>query len=116
MPGRPSGWRRRGQLREPAAKPLVAGSAGRHHRHQGLGAPQLVDLGDERLGDRRGKPDRVVVGGHELGRGVRQDEGAGAFRFGRREEDPGWPGVDLGQQRGPLGADLVQDRGQLLGI
>jgi hypothetical protein len=76
----------------------------------------LVHLDQQRLGDLGRNPDRVVVGGGELGGGVGQDERAGAFWLGRGEEDRGWAGVDLGQERGPFGADLVQDRGQVLGI
>jgi hypothetical protein len=44
------------QLREPATEPLVAGAAGRQHRHHRLGAPQLVELGLDRLGDLQGMP------------------------------------------------------------
>jgi hypothetical protein len=104
------------QLREPAAKPRVVGAAGHHHRRHGLGAPQLVDLGQERLEEFCSDPDWVVVGGHVLGGGVHQDKGAGAVWSGRGEEDRGRTSVELAHDGGPLGANLVQDRRQFLGI
>jgi len=114
--GSPGAGTSANHLPEPTAKPLVTGSAGRQHRRHGLGAPQLVDLDQESLGDLWGNPDRVVVSSNEPRRGVRQDEGAGAFWLGRGEEDRRWTSIDFGQERGPLGANDVQDRGQLLGI
>ena len=94
----------------------VVGSAGHHHRGGGLGTPQLVDLGQQRLHDRCGQPDRVVVGGDVPGRGVRKDKGAGAFRSGRGEKQRGRAGIVLAHDGGALRADLVQDRGQFLGV
>jgi hypothetical protein len=98
-------------LPQPTTKPLVASSAGRHHRHHGLGAPKLIGLSCHCLSDLGGKPDRVVVGGHKPGCGVRQDKGAHALWLGCGEDDGRRASVEFGQQRGPLSADFVQDRG-----
>ena len=50
------------------------------------------------------------------GRGVHQDQRTGSFRPRRGEQQRGRAGVELGHDRRPLAADLVQHRGQLLGI
>jgi hypothetical protein len=47
---------------------------------------------------------------------VHQDERAGVLWSGGGEEDRGRGGVDLGQDGGPLRADLVQDHAQLLSM
>jgi hypothetical protein len=94
---------------EPAPEALVAGAAGGGHGGHGLGPPELVKLGQEHLGDLRADPDRIVVGGPELGGGTGQDRHPGAFGSGPGEEQGHRAGVEPGQQRGLLGADLVQD-------
>ena len=103
-------------LRQPTAKPLVTGSAGHKHRRHGVGTPQLVDLGDDRLGIIAGEPNCVVVAGQVLGCGMDQDQRADPFRFGAGEEDRGWGGFEFGQDGGPFRADLVQDNGQLFNM
>jgi hypothetical protein len=87
---------------------------GTKHGGHGLGAPQPVELGQERLGGLGRDPDRVVVAGHALGRGMHQDQGAGALGSGAGEEDR--RRVQFGQDRGLLAADRIQHRAQLLGI
>jgi hypothetical protein len=117
--GSPSGWRP--PVIDPAAlawstckrqrsfSPYRGGSDDRWHAsHRGAATP----TSRPRVPELRGAVDL----GHELGRGVRQDEDAGAVRSGRGEEDRGWASVDLGQQGGPLDAELAQDRGQVLGV
>jgi hypothetical protein len=103
-------------LGEPPAESHVAGPA----RHVGgghrLGPPELVNLAQDRLGDLCGHPDRVVVGGHAPGRGMGQDKRAGSCWSGGGKEQRRGTSVHRGQQRRPLGANLVQDHGQLLGI
>jgi len=103
-------------LGEPPAKSHVVGPAwhvGGGHR---LSPPELVDLGQDRLGNLCGHPDWIVVGGHAPGRGVGQDERAGSCWSGGGKEQRRGTGVQRRQQRRLLGADLVQDHGQLLGI
>ena len=102
--------------RQPAAEPPVAGAARRLHRDHDLGPPELVELGQDRLGDLGGYADRVVVGGQVPGGGVGQDERASAFRLGPGEEDRHRVGIDLGQQGRLLRANLVQDSNQVLGV
>ena len=103
-------------LGEPPAKSHVAGPAWHVRGGHRLGPPELVDLGQDRRSDLRGDADRVVVGGQAPGRGMGQDERAGACWSGGGKEQRRRAGVHRGQQRCLLGADLVQDHGQLLGI
>jgi hypothetical protein len=103
-------------LREPAQEAGVAGAAGRQEGGQLVAAPQAVELGQRGLDLFRGAPDRVVAGGREPGRGVHQDQRAGPFRPGRGEQQRRRASVELGHDRRPLAAHLVQHRGQLLGI
>jgi hypothetical protein len=44
------------RLREPAAEPRILGAAGHQHGGHGLGAPQLVELGQQGLGGLGGTP------------------------------------------------------------
>jgi hypothetical protein len=104
------------QLGVPTAKPLLAGAAGRHHRGNGLGAHSSSSWATRASATSTGIPDRVVVAGHPLGRGVGQDECAGALRSRSGEEQRHRAGVKLDQERDPRCADLVQDHRQLLGI
>lgn len=62
------------------------------------------------------KPLVASSAGRHRRRDMRQDKGAHALWLGCRENDGRRASVDLGQQRGPLSADFVQDRGQLLGV
>src|SRR4029450_8904170 len=61
----------------PAAKPLVPGPAGDGGGDRLGRPPGVLDPADDGLGPLRRDPDRVVVGGHVLGGGVAEDQGAG---------------------------------------
>ena len=56
------------------------------------------------------------MGGQEPGGGVGQDQRPGTFGPGSGEGQGHRAGVELGDERGLLGADRVQDRGQVLGV
>jgi hypothetical protein len=100
----------------PGKKAPVSGSAGGVDGGQGFGTPELVGLGDERVGDLGGHPDRVVVGCQVPGGRVGQDEGAGPLGSGRGEQQPHRPNVSVSHDHRPLRADRLHDRVQLLSV
>jgi hypothetical protein len=100
----------------PGEKALVLGAAGCVDGGQGFGAPELVGLGDEPLGDLAGHADLVVVGSQVLGGGVGQDERTGAFGSGHREQQRHRANLSVGHDGGPLGTDRLEDRVQRLGV
>jgi hypothetical protein len=101
--------------RKPPAKLLVAGAARHQDRRHGLGAPQSVDPSQARIQHLARQTDRVVVGRGQSGRGVGQDQGAGAFGSSGGEHQRHRACVDLGHDGDLLGANLIEHHRQLLG-